>query len=228
VFSETLDAIRRAKQWLWLYPFRRRSRRTIADYVGRHAGRVRVNIGSSESLLPGWLNGDIWPIPGAVYLDALQRLPFADGSVRFINAEHFIEHLDLDDGRRFLVEARRVLADDGVLRLTTPNLERLMAMYLGSAEPTGDRLLMHHRTVHGRPAADLCSWFNDHMHLWGHRYLYDPPTLDRLLAETGFGDRRVCRYGESDEPDLTGIERHDEGVPWMQSAYLLIVEARKR
>jgi predicted SAM-dependent methyltransferase len=228
MFSESLDAIRRAKHWLWLYPYRRRSDRIIRDYVRDHAGDVRINIGSSESLLAGWLNGDIWPISGAVYLDALERLPFDDRSVRYINAEHFIEHLDLDAGRRFLAEAHRVLADDGVLRLTTPNLERMMAMYLGTAEPTGEALLAHHRTFHGRPSSDLCSWFNDHMRQWGHQYLYDPPALDRALAESGFMRRTPCRFGESADPNLVGVEGHDEGVAWMRTAYLLIVEARKR
>jgi predicted SAM-dependent methyltransferase len=210
-----------------MYPYRRKSDQNIAEYIQRHPGQIRINLGSSGSLLPGWLNADIWKIPGAVYMDALKRLPFDDGTVQIINAEHFIEHLDLDQGRQFLAEANRVLAPDGVLRLTTPNLERLMGMYLGHVQPTGDVLLEHHRTFHGRPARDLCSWFNDHMHQWGHRYLYDEQALDRSLAEAGFRQRRRCQFGESEHPALVGIESHDEGVAWMRTSYLLIVEARK-
>ena len=50
-----------------------------------------------------------------------QGLPFAD--VASIYAEHFLEHLALDDGLAFLAECRRVLRPDGILRLSTPNLD---------------------------------------------------------------------------------------------------------
>ena len=227
MLSESLDAIRRAKHWAWMYGYRRKSARTIDRYVRDNPGRIRVNIGCSESQLAGWLNGDIWKIPGAVYMDALKRLPFADGSVRCINAEHFIEHLSASDGQRFLREAHRALAPDGVLRLTTPDLDRLMRMYRGEQQPTGEALLEHHRKFHGRSVPDLCTWFNDHMHEWGHQFLYDRAALDRALAQAGFSNRRECGFGESRDPDLVGVEKHDEGVAWMRTAYLLIVEARK-
>jgi len=228
MFSETLDAIRTAKHWLWSYPFHHRSDRVIRDHLRDHKDDVRVNIGSGANALAGWLNGDVWPAPGVVFIDALGRLPFDAEVVQCINAEHFIEHLCIEDGARFPAEAHRVLAGNGVLRLTTPDLERLMAMYMGLAEPTGDALLAHHRKVHGRPAEDLCSWFNDHMHRWGHQHLYDPQALERALARAGFENVQRCRFGESSDLRLVGVERHDEGVTWMRSAYLLIVEARKQ
>jgi predicted SAM-dependent methyltransferase len=68
------------------------------------------------------VNIDIVRYPGVDrILDVRRGLPFKD--VRFIFAEHFVEHLDLNDAMYLFLECRRVLRDDGVLRLSTPNLD---------------------------------------------------------------------------------------------------------
>src|SRR6185369_14652782 len=83
---------------------------------------VRLHIGCGQQSLPGWINIDNQGLPGVdQVLDVRHGLPFR--GVAAIYAEHFLEHLSLDDGLAFLSECRRVLADDGTLRLSTPSLE---------------------------------------------------------------------------------------------------------
>src|SRR6185369_8368843 len=63
-----------------------------------------------------------------LYGDAT-RLDFADGSFDCVYSYHALEHIP--QHVRALQEMRRVLADDGVLCIGTPNRSRLFA-YLGS------------------------------------------------------------------------------------------------
>lgn len=59
--------------------------------------------------------------------DALEALrERADRSLELISAFHVVEHLTFDYLRALLVEVRRVLADDGLLVLETPNSENLI------------------------------------------------------------------------------------------------------
>lgn len=49
------------------------------------------------------------------------KLPFGDGAVGFILAEHFLEHLLLVEAAMLLDECFRVLCDGGVLRVAVPD-----------------------------------------------------------------------------------------------------------
>src|ERR1700751_4968643 len=77
------------------------------DRSGKH-----VHIGSGPNLLAGWINVDLNPVPGLDFaLDVRRGLPFENVSLLF--AEHFLEHLTLEEGLAFLRECRRVLKPNG-------------------------------------------------------------------------------------------------------------------
>src|SRR5688500_68383 len=89
---------------------------------------AKLHLGCGPVALPGWLNIDNLPYPGVDrVLDVTAGLPFED--VQFVFAEHFIEHLELDAAMALMRECRRVLRDDGVLRLSTPNLDWVWASH---------------------------------------------------------------------------------------------------
>src|SRR5262249_58301839 len=96
--------------------------------AGVTAQPLRLHVGSGTESLAGWINIDNRPLPGVDrVLDVRKGLPFRD--VATIYAEHFLEHLSLDDGLAFLAECRRVLAPEGRLRLSTPNLDWVWATH---------------------------------------------------------------------------------------------------
>ena len=208
-------------------PYKRASRKTISAYLREHVDDVRINVGSGSNMLHGWLNGELWPVRGSVYINAEERLEFEDNSVRLINAEHLIEHLKYDAGRDFIKECWRVLGINGVLRLTTPNLEMLMQLYFGDGDVQRHVLLSHHKEHYNATVGGMCEWFNDHMRLWGHQFVYDEEKLMAVLQDAGFSRLVRCEFGKSQLAELQGIEFHDEGVVWMQSAYVSIIEAYK-
>lgn len=177
------------------------------------AGRVtRLHIGAGQESIPGWINIDNQGLPGVdQVLDVRQGLPFS--GVASIYAEHFLEHLSLDEGLAFLKECRRVLAPDGVLRLSTPNL---------------DWVLTTHYRWHGVTEADRsvdCLRLNRAFHGWGHQFLYNRPTLVAALQSSGFADVTFRAYGQSEIPELSGLERHETWEDTADLPHVLIAEA---
>lgn len=181
----------------------------------RRFGRIhveRLHIGSGPVVLPGWTNVDIEYHPGVHHvLDVRDGLPFQE--VEYIYAEHFIEHLTHDAGIRFLAECRAALSASGTLRLSTPNLDWVWS------------------TQYHRPSDDAirdCFAINKSFRGWGHQFLYNLDTLSAALRDVGFKAIRVCRYGESEKPALTNLERHDKSIDTRELPHVIIVEATGR
>ena len=173
---------------------------------------ARLHIGCGEQSLKGWINIDNQGLPGVdQVLDVRHGLPFS--GVAAIYAEHFLEHLSLDDGLAFLRECRRVLLPEGVLRLSTPNLDWvILTHYRGPAAGDDD-------------AREDCFRINRAFHGWGHQFLYNGATLESALAASGFAsvERRV--YGKCERPELAGLERHETWEVTPDLPHVLIVEA---
>jgi predicted SAM-dependent methyltransferase len=171
----------------------------------------RLHIGSGPQILPGWVNIDNVRYPGVDrVLDVRRGLPYR--GVRFIFAEHFIEHLSLNEAMYLFLECRRVLADDGVLRLSTPNLDWVWASHykLATASPKSVKDCFH---------------LNRAFRAWGHQFLYNEAALTSLLMDAGFAHAARRSYGESPHAELRGLERHERSDDFDGLADILIVEA---
>jgi predicted SAM-dependent methyltransferase len=163
--------------------------------------------------MEGWVNVDNQPYPGVdVVLDVTLGLPFENVEVVF--AEHFIEHLSLDDARNFLRESRRVLAEDGILRLSTPNLDWVWSTHYHPGQWES-----------GEHAISECFALNRAFRGWGHQFLFNKATLEATLHDTGFAAVTWCRYGESEHEGLRGIERHETWQDEPQLPHVLVAEA---
>jgi len=191
-----------------MWPFKRTPEET--------KGPVRLHIGSGTESLAGWVNVDTRSLPGVdLVLDVRGGLPFEN--VEAIYAEHFLEHLTLDEGLAFLSECRRALADAGVLRLSTPNLDWVHATHYHLGAWASD-------TEAQRDALYINRAFRG----WGHRFLYNRAILTAALGSAGFSRLAFCRYGESGTPGLSGLERHETWQDAPELPHVLIVEASGR
>ena len=93
--------------------------------------RRLLNIGCGERWHPSWVNVDVAPRAASVIAaDAARGLPFPDAHFDAVYHSHVIEHIRRADVPRFIGECRRVLKPQGVLRVATPDLERLSELYL--------------------------------------------------------------------------------------------------
>ncbi|HXM78954.1 MAG TPA: hypothetical protein VOA00_06965 [Thermoanaerobaculia bacterium] len=185
-------------------------------FAGRPAASAapaRLHIGCGSEAIPGWLNIDSRELPGVDrVLDVTRGLPFENVSA--IYAEHFLEHLSLDHGLEFLSECRRALRDDGVLRLSTPNLDWVyLTHYRIGKWPDDEETLKD------------CLQLNRAFHGWGHRFLYNGPTLAAVLRASGFDSVRFERYGESEVSELRGLERHQTWEDTPELPHVIIAEA---
>lgn len=189
-----------------MWPFKRRTG------LPPLAADVRLHIGCGENIYKGWVNIDRAALRGVDQaLDIRLGLPFED--VAAIYAEHFLEHLSLDHGLLFLRECRRVLKSDGVLRVSTPNL---------------DWVLRTHYRFDPIPEAESqleCVRINRAFHGWGHQFLYNGPMLARVLRAVGFETVKFQPYGESDVPEMRGLERHEKFQDSPEFPHVLIAEA---
>ena len=196
-------------------------RREIARYLATHRDPA-LHVGAGPKRLDGWLNCDL--IAGDVYLDLERPLPLPDGCLAYAFGEHVLGALSESGGQALLGELRRVLRPGGVLRIATPDLVKLIALYRDENEAASlsdYAALLDTQT--GRPHLRACQVFNDLVRSWGIRWTYDEEDLTAKLREAGFGAVRRREPGESLHPALRGLERHEP--EWANRAEDLCLEA---
>ncbi len=177
---------------------------------------LRLHLGSGQLPIAGWVNIDVQALPGVDrVLDVRRGLPFEN--VAAIYGEHFLEHLELEEGLACLAECRRALAPDGILRISTPNLDWVFASHYRLGQWSSDD-----------EAISDCFRLNRAFHGWGHRFLYNRQALVAALTAAGFERITMHRYGESDVPELAGLERHEKSGDVPELPHVLIAQASGR
>jgi hypothetical protein len=70
---------------------------------------------------------------------------------------------------------------------------------------------------------------NNAFRSWGHQFLFDEETLRAILAEVGFTGLRRYAVGESDDPELRGLETHGRAVgsEAMNAFETMVLEAER-
>lgn len=200
-------------------------RREVRRYLRRTA-EPKLHLGAGPVRLDGWLNADL--VAGDVYVNLKRRLPVPDATFAYVFGEHVIEHLSEAAGQRLLREARRVLRPGGVLRLTTPDLQKLIAIYENrSPVVRREAFAAYLRDITDRPVDRPAQILNAELRLWGHRYVYDEDDLVARLREAGFTAVERCEPGTSSHPALHGLERHGP-EPWVNQAEAMSLEASCR
>ena len=151
---------------------------------------LRLHLGSADNRLPGWVNIDLVR-PGRkldLSWNVKHGLPFQDGSIDAIFAEHLLEHFTFDEGVALLAACHRVLRPGGVVRIGVPDLDRYVASYLGR-----DDLIDHVRPGRGTRGLALGEVF----YVEGHRCMYDYETLRLALHMAGFAHIERRSFGSS-------------------------------
>ena len=187
---------------------------TIADYTRANSVR-KLHLGAGPVKLPGWLNTDIDPLPGQVYLDVTEKFPLEDKSFQFIFSEHLIEHLAYADGLTMLKETYRVLSPGGKMRLHTPNLDTYVDLFNPKQPDSAKRFVEQKIKAYNLPLTPEPATYilNLQMHDWGHQFLYTSKLMRARLEEAGFVDIQQVPLGASTSPAFTGISsRRNSGL----------------
>lgn len=202
----------------------------IDAYLRAHSV-LKLQIGSGQASLPGWLNTDFYPVaPTDVFLDAAKPFPFADRTFDYIFSEHIIEHLTYPEGVSMLRESFRVLKPGGWIRVTTPDLKQFVDLFSRPLTQRQQRYI-HWSMAQNHPgikAANECFVLNSFVRNWGHQFIYDLPTLQAALNDAGLVAVRCCRPGESPNPALRTLESHGKqiGEEWNEFE-TMVLEAQR-
>lgn len=218
---------------------------SAGDGSGPRVQMKRLNVGCGRTPTEGWRNYDNspairmakWPAletagrilgllstrntdfvefakhSDILWADVTRHIPEANGSVDVVYTSHMVEHLDREQALGFFAETRRVLRSGGILRIAVPDVRFHVLNYVQS----GDADALVTSLMLTRPRASTAReklrylWVGDRQHQW----MYDGPSLCRLLEVAGFADPRVMESGTTRIPDPGALnlrERSPESV----------------
>jgi len=201
---------------------RARRRGALIDAYFHTHDFPKLQLGAGEHPHDGWLNTDLHGYGRSdelVYLDVRKPFPLPDGSFDFVYSEHMIEHLTYAEGQHCLRESLRVLKPGGRIRVATPSLERLAALYDGG-EAAESYIQWAVETLEPEVKASLAGVvINNFFRSWGHRFVYDPETLSYALREAGFVGIAEAPLGE--------LEQHLAETPEFNRLETFVLEAER-
>lgn len=148
------------------------ARNYISHWEATVQNRI-INLGGGNHHIDGCLTVDIKPRADA-YVDITKPLPFADNSIDAIFCEEVIEHINLELGCQLLKECYRILKPDGVIRLTTPDLNWFAGRVSQSIK--------------------TCNKINGVFYNHGHHYLYTREALQFYSQQAGFTNLKMSTY----------------------------------
>ena len=92
---------------------------------------LRLHLGCGTNIQPGWVNIDREArAPGVVTDVDPAALPYPDGTVSEILAEHVFEHFSFSEEQEVWLELARVLHPGGVLTIEVPDFEWVCRTFL--------------------------------------------------------------------------------------------------
>tara|TARA_B100000287_G_scaffold231567_2_gene218026 strand:+ start:3770 stop:4309 length:540 start_codon:yes stop_codon:yes gene_type:complete len=139
---------------------------------------MKLHLGCGERYLEGFIHVDL---AGYDHID--HEMPvdnleiFSDNSVEEIYASHVIEYFDREEIKSVLKEWKRVLKENGVLRLAVPNFPELIKVY-----EISDDLSKILGPLYGK-------WKIDKKNIY-HKTVYDEKSLKIILEQAGFRNIR--------------------------------------
>jgi predicted SAM-dependent methyltransferase len=206
---------------------------------------VRINVGCGQTPTTGWRNLDnslslrlakIPLLPELLYKsrlleesqyqfiqfakfnriefgDATKGLPISSGSVDVLYSSHMLEHLDKTEAKLFLKEARRVLRSGGIIRLSVPDLHKQVQKYLEFGD--ADAFIASTLVCQSKPKTIMQRLRILIVGARHHNWMYDGPSMVRLLSLMGFKEPCVLSAGTTmigNPGELNLFEREDESV----------------
>jgi predicted SAM-dependent methyltransferase len=194
--GQDLYPVRRSRQTFWYLAHRygTRDRKLANQYILQSEVR-KLHLGCGWNLLPGWLNADYRPLCREVlYLDARQPFFFLDETFDYIFSEHMIEHISYNDGLKTLAECHRILRRGGKIRVSTPDLAFLIALYNGDKSSLQREYIAwaNSNFLKDVPSDNEVFVINNFVRDWGHTFIYDEKTLKSVMASVGFTE--ITKY----------------------------------
>ncbi|HBE02798.1 MAG TPA: hypothetical protein DC049_10045 [Spirochaetia bacterium] len=144
----------------------------------------KINYGCFNKIFDDWLNVDINPrtlgASNTLCLDLVKTHPFPDNYFEYAYTEDFIEHIAQHEQIFFLAEAARTMKKNGVLRISTPDLQKI---------------INKHQPLTGSPAA--LKFYMEEYKLPAHICYLTRDSLESICLGAGFSSIRFLSYQQS-------------------------------
>jgi len=147
-------------------------------------GKLNLHLGCGYVNHPEFTNIDLLPARHIHYLRPINNLqPFKNESVDLIYASHCLEHFPYADVPEVIQEWNRVLKKKGILRISVPDLDKIIELYSASNKDVDK--------VQGILMGGQNYKLNYHM------AIFNKQKLGSLLEASGFEDIREWYPGSS-------------------------------
>lgn len=171
---------------------------------------TKLHLGCGPIHIDGWINVDKESCHKtdiqADYLDILKRIEpvFDVEATDLIYSCHSIEHLEWPTGVvKFFDVAHTLLKPGGTLRIVVPDLMKVAKLYVAGDDLKG----IYGPDFHIDGPDCAATRFMAFARGWEHTVLFDENLLRILATEAGFVNFRVMPFGESEVPELNGLDR---------------------
>ena len=161
--------------------------------IRERPGPLYLNLGSGPRGLTAaeWINIDGFKDKNVHYLcDFSRPLPFDDETFNGIFCEHVLEHFTYENGRKLLVECKRILKKNGVLRIVVPDGNKILTSYFD--EPK--KIVEYKQVETGFPIEAVNTWFYQR---YEHQCIYDAAYLVDSLQKAGFSTAKASSFNTS-------------------------------
>jgi predicted SAM-dependent methyltransferase len=164
----------------------------VRNFLARSETPLFLNLGSGPRGVDNvhWLNVDGFRDQKVHYLlDLGRQLPFPTESFDGVFCEHVLEHFSLEDGLKLAREVYRILRFGGSFRVVVPDGELIMRRYFDAP----DQLVEWRGAGQETPMEIVNMYFRQR---YEHQFLYDWPTMEKVLLSAGFGTVSRAAFGQ--------------------------------
>ena len=138
------------------------------------------------------------------FANASKYIPESDSSVNVLYSSHMLEHLDREETKQFINEAKRILIPGGIIRIVVPDFDKLISDYVINNNP--EKFLDDSCLVGEKPKNIIKKiQYLIQGHGW-HFNMYNSKTLVDLFSKYGFKEIKIIDAGETRINHAEGID----------------------
>ena len=165
---------------------------------------MKLNLGSADSKINGFLNIDIRNVPGVDVVADVAHLPFKDNSIDECIAYNILEHFAPDRIHAVLKEWHRVLKPGGKLRVGVPDGELIFDRYKKGILPPVNKKPGWEGLVHSLfgNMKELRQRHGEEAEKYMHHMLFSEDYLKKCLAAAGFTNFKKIKPNHPDNVTL--------------------------
>lgn len=158
--------------------------RRAANQARKFCGSIiKLHLGCYNNIKIGYVNIDL-ENDDSLHLDLREKLPFDSQSVSEIYSEHLWEHLPEQYAMQLFIECHRVMTPGGLFTIGVPDTQILLESYVNKLPVNDFKLINIEKDLPPNPTR--LQIVNLLFRGFGHHYMYDYETTEKLLSSVGF------------------------------------------